>query len=403
MGISLGALAGGVASGMETGQRMLARKQTMDATRKQQEEQQAFKRDTDAADAAMRERLKGFEAEHQQAQPKAPAAYRTLGGTDSSMPDQSAVDQAPAAASPFRPNQQQLLAAAQTRTDKLFELGRHDAAVKQWAQDEGLRSQMRQQAVEQGAMAFKASGDIRPLLTGVYQTIDDGYDVGNIEKVNNPDPKAPASWNVERVHARTGEKEVKQIGADQVEGLIDFAMDPKKAAQYALMQKLAGYKADEQRQTNAARGTMTLDQIGKRNEGNMAVAEARGETARDVAQVRVDGTITAAKLRAASSGGKGQGGAAGVQSKTVLGDGRIVLHMRDGTSKVAAMEDGTPMSAIDYEKLVGSTANTVAKSLDGMTASPEKNRERARSLLPQQPAKTARPLGSGADYSKLWN
>lgn len=389
----LGALAGGFGNGLERSQRMQARQQGIDAEGRRLKDQEGLQRDTKAADAAMVERLKGFELEHQKAQPSAIGNYMTLGGTDSSMPDQTAVDQAPAAASLFRPSQQQLMQAAQARTNKLFELGRHDVAVKQWAQDEGLRAQMRKQAVEKGMLAFKAGGDIKPLLAGVYETLDDGFDLGNIERVNNPDPKAPPAWNVERVNARTGEKSVTKIGADQVDGLVQFAMDPVQAARYALMEKLAGYKGDQQRQTNAERGQMTLDQIGARGDSAVAVAETRNEGAKDVANIRVNGTISAAQIRAAAGGAKsgGKGGANGVQSKTELSDGRIALTMRDGTTRIATDDEGKPLTSLGYERLVGQTANTVGKSLDGLTATPEANRDRARKLLPK-PAPQRRAL-----------
>lgn len=395
----LGALAGGIAQGLERGQMMTQRQQQINANAKQQADNEKLQSDLAAADSAMTARLKGFEAEHAQSQPSAIKNYLTLGGSDGSMPDQTANDTPPAAATPFKPTEQHLLAAAQARTDKLFELGRHDQAVKQWAQDEGMRSQLRKQAVERGMLAYKASGDIKPLLTGVYQTIDDGNDLGNIEQVNNPDAKAPAAWNVERINQRTGEKTVQRVGADQIDGLVQFAMDPAQAARYSLMEKLAGFKGDQQRRTNDERGAMTLDQIGARSDGNLAVAGVRGETARDVAQIRVDGTISAAQIRAAAAGGRGVagGGANGVQSKTELSDGRIALTMRDGTIKIATGDDGKPLTSLGYEKLVGQTASTVGKSLDGLTATPEKNRDRARNMLPKPQA--SRSLGDSAPAS----
>lgn len=393
----LGALAGGVGQGVERGQIMMQRQQVIDANAKQQADNDKMKADMAAADAAMAERLKGFEAEHNKTQPSALKNYLTLGGTDSSMPDQVGNDAPVAAASPFRPNEQQLLQAAQARTDKLFQLGRHDVAVKQWAQDEGLRAQLRRQAVEKGTLAYKSTGDIRPLLTGVYQTIDDGHDISNIEQVNNPDPKAPAAWNVERTNTLTGEKRVQRIGADQIDGLVQFALDPQQAARYALMEKLAGFKAGEQRQTNAERGQMTLDQIGARGENARDVAEIRGEAARDVAGIRVDGTIRAAEIRAAAAGSKGgRGGADGVQSKTELADGRIALTMRDGSTRIAVGDDGKPLTSLSYERLVGSTAKTVSKSLDGLTATPEANQDRARKMLPK-PQAPRRPLADFGD------
>jgi len=384
----LGALASGVGQGLERGQMMTARQQSIDAEAKRAKDQEAEQQDIKAANDAMLERLRGFEDEHKQSQPSAMKNYLTLGGTDGSMPDQTGNDAPVQPAAPFKPSQQQILAAAQARTDKLFELGRHDVAVKQWAQDEGLRAQMRKQAVEKGMLAYKSNGDVKPLLTGVYETLDDGYDLGGVEPINNPDPKAPAAWNIERVNTRTGEKKVSKVTADQVEGLVQFAMDPAKAAQYSLMEKLAGFRGDQQRQTNIQRGEMTLDQIDRRNEGAADVAEIRGGATRDAARIRVDGTITAAKIRAGAAAGK-SGGSNGVQSRTELSDGRIALTMKDGSTRIAVDDEGNPLTSLSYEKLVGNTARTVSKSLDGLTATPEANQDRARNMLPK--AKTAAP------------
>lgn len=394
----LGAFAGGFSQGMERKQRMGLAQQDQDWQQEQrgrqrtlQDRDDAVNADLESANAAMRERLQEFQAEHGRSQGPGPRNNLTLGGSDGSMPDQTGNDTPSAMPAAFRPTEEQLLAAAQARTNELFKRGRHDQAVKQWVQDEGLRGQLRKQAAERGLIAYKSTGDIAPLLTGVYKHLDDGYELDGVEPVNNPDPKAPRAWSVQRRHSVTGETKQDKIGADQVDGLIQFALDPAQAAKYSLMEKLAGFKGDQQRATNRERGELTLDQIDRRNEGAQAVAETRGTTAREVAQIRVDGQVTAAKLREASGGKGGKGGATGVQSKTILGDGRILLHMRDGSNKVATDDDGKPLSAIEFEKLVGSTASTVGKSLDGLTASPEQNRDRARALLPKPPG--GRSLG----------
>lgn len=391
----LGALAGGISRGIGDGQRLAADREELNWRNEQrgrqrtlQQRDDALNADLEAANAAMRQRLQAFQEDHGRTAGPGPRNNLTLGGSDSSMPDQTANDTPSAAPSPFRPSEEQLLDAAKARTDYLFSRGRHDVAVKQWVQDEGLRAQMRKQAAERGLLAFKSTGDVAPLLTGVYKHLDDGYELDGVEPVNNPDPQAPRAWTIQRRNTATGETKTNRIGADQVEGLIQFAMDPVQAARYSLMEKLAAVRGDQQRATNRERGDLTLEQIDARNGGALAVAEARGEVARDVARTRVDGAIKAAEIRAAAAGGKGgPGGTGGNIAKTeTLADGRILLLMRNGQQRIATDDNGKPLTSLQYEKLVGSTASTVGKSLDGLTATPEVNRDRARKLLPQPPA-----------------
>jgi hypothetical protein len=397
----LGAIAGGLSRGLADGQRLAGDMEDRAYQRDQrlrqrtlQDRDDALNADLEAANAAMRERLQGFASEHSRTQGPGPRNNLLLGGTDGSMPDQTANDTPSAAPAGFRPTEEQLLDAAQARTNTLFARGRHDAAVKQWVQDEGLRGQLRKQAAQRGLLAYKSTGDIAPLLSGIYKHLDDGYELSGVEPVNNPDPKAPRSWTVQRRNTVTGETKTDRIGADEVDGLIQFALDPVQAAKYSLMEKLAGFKGDQQRETNRERGELTLDQIERRNEGAMAVAETRGDAARDVAKIRVDGTITAAKIRAAAGGGSGgKGGTGGNIAKTQnLSDGRVLLIMRDGSQRIATDDNGKALTSLEFEKLVGSTAKTVGKSLDGLTATPEANQERARKLLPKQPASGAKRL-----------
>lgn len=386
----LGALAGGFAQGMERKQRMEANQQALDANRRRADDEEALRRDLRSADQAMGERLRGFELEHQQSQSPVNRAL-TLGGTDSSMPDQTALDQAPAM-SPFRPNQQQLLDAAQARTDKLFALGRHDQAVKQWAQDEGLRAQMRKQAVEKGMLAFKASGDITPLLSGVYGTIDDGYDLGGVQPVNNPDPKAPRAWDVERVNRLTGERSTQRINEGEVDGLMQFALDPQQAARYALMEKLAGYRAEQQRQTNSDKHDDRMEEIGLSNDGRVDVAKLAAASREQVAKMNFDGRIRVAEIRGAGGGKGGASGTAGNVARTVnLADGRVLLIMRNGDQRIASGDDGKPLTSLEYQRLIGQTASAVGKSVDGMTATPEENFARAEKILPKPPPANPSP------------
>lgn len=397
----LGSLASGVANGLATGQQIAIqrdeanwRNEQRDYQRDQMKRDESLRKDTDEANRAMMETLKGFESEA--AKSSDPLNnYLRLGGTDTSMPDQSGIDSAPTRGK-FVPNRQQLLAAAQARTNKLFELGRHDLAAQQWVKDEGLRSQMRKAAVQEGMSALQSTGDVTPLLKGVYSTIDDGYDLDGVEPVNNHDPKAPKAWDVRRRNSRTGEERVNRLTADQVDSLVQFAMDPVQAARYSLMEKLAGYRGDQQRQTNAERHEDRMEEIGKTQDGRIDLEKLRGASREQVARMNFDGRIRVAEIRGASgSRSGGSGGTGGNVARTVnLADGRVLLIMRNGDQRIASDDSGQPLTSLEYERLVGQTAGTVAKSLDGLTATPEANRKRASDMLPKPPAR--KTLGDAA-------
>jgi hypothetical protein len=390
----LGALAGGVATGLERGERLAQDRQTRELRQRAIDEQEKVRRDLQAADQAMADRLKEFQ---QQAGANADPVqqFNRLGGTDSSMPDQAAIDAAPAA-QPWRPDNRQLMAAAQARTDKLFELGRHDAAVKQWAQDEGLRAQIRKRAAVEGMTAFKTSGDPRALLDGLYSAIDDDHDLADVKPITSLDPKAPPSWRVERVNRRTGERKSDVLSSDDIQGVVDFALNPEQAARYSLMEKLAGFRGEQTRQTNDAKHSNRLDEIQLQNDGRYDVAALQAASREQVAQLNFDGRIRVAELRG-SGGSKGGGGSnsAGNVARTVnLADGRVLLIMRNGDQRIAADDNGNPLTSLEFEKVVGQTANTVGKSLEGLTSSPEAVRERAKGMLPKQPpAAPPRTLG----------
>lgn len=389
----LGSLAMGLSRGLADGQQLAAQREELDWRRSQREREQRRQSeedrllsDTRAADQAMMDTMAGFrkQAESQQSGPE---NYLRNGGSDGSLPDQGAIDAAPAA-QPWRPNEQQLLAAAQARTNRLFELGRHDLAAKQWIQDEGLRAQMRKSAVQQGVQAFKATGDVEPLLRNVYSTIDDGYDLDGVQKVNNQDPKAPVAWDVQRRNQRTGETKTSRITADQVDGLMQFAMDPVQAARYSLMEKLAGYRGDEQRRTNAEKA-----------EQRSELEDKKIDAATKIKQMSLDGAITVAQIRASAAGQRGLASAGGKGNgvlKTITADdGSQIMIFRNGDRKLITDDDGNPVRGIDYQKLINRTADAVGKSVEGLTATPEANRKRAEAMLPGA-GKPRRSLGDAA-------
>lgn len=218
--------------------------------------------DMKAANQAGAERLASFAPK-----PDPVGHYLKLGGTDSSMPDQTAIDQAPKA-EPFRPTQQHLLAAAQARTDKLFELGRHEQAVQQWAKDEQMRGLMRRQAAERGVASYKASGDPTELLKGVYDTIDDGWDFKGVTPSKGLD--GSVRYRVERVNPRTGAVEDHELAAGEIDGLIGFALDPVQAAQYALKEKLAQFEAGQKQATERVKGEEDRKTAGTKHSFSLA-------------------------------------------------------------------------------------------------------------------------------------
>lgn len=325
----LGALAGGVANGLERGERLAGDRQRREANQRVIDEQEKVRRDMEAADQAMAGQLREFQAQAPSADPV--AQFNRLGGTDESLPDQSAIDAAPAA-QPWRPDTRQLLAAAQARTDKLFELGRHDAAVKQWAQDEGLRAQLRRRAAADGMAAFQASGDPKPLLDGLYSTIDDGYDLADVRPSKFLDPAAPPSWQVERVNSRTGERKTNVLTAPDIQRLVEFASNPEQAARYALMEKLQGFTAAQRRAINDAAHEQRLKEIEARNEGELGVA---GLTARS----RIRAAEIGAEARQISAQGRTKDDElAALRERRLAGQAAL----SDAAKRLKAFEDANP-------------------------------------------------------------
>jgi hypothetical protein len=360
----LGAFANGLAGGLQRGQQINLASQQMERQKKSDDQADALQRDLTAANRAGSDYLSALRAEHEKAN----------------------------AGQPWQPTNEQILAAGQARTNKLFELGRTDAALKQWSQDEGLRAGLRRRAVEQGMLDYRASGDPTSLLKGVYSHIDDGWDIDGVTTSKGLD--GSVRFNVSRRNQRTGATDTHTLEPKHIDGIAQFAMDPEQAAKYALMEKLAGYKVDRAIEAGGKKHEQTMEQIGARAEGNLAVAETRADAARDVANTRATATVTAAQIRGAAKGG-GKDAGSTVQRTIVQDDGSVVAIMKDGSRKVMTKDDGTPMRSIEAEKLVSSVSKEVGKSLDALGATPEKNRQRARDMLPKPPKQlTGLPAGA---------
>lgn len=393
---SLGSAAEGAVSGWQRGLRIREDNDQRAVERKRQAEADAIAKDMQTANQAAAERLNSFA-------PKADptANYMTLGGSDSSMPDQSAIDRAPKAA-PFRPTQEHLLRAAQARTDKLFELGRTDQAVQQWAKDEQLRGMMRKQAAERGMMSYKASGDPTELLKGVYGNLDDGWDISSV--VPSKDADGSAVYEVERVNQLTGKVQKTPITAEKLESLIAFSLDPVQAAQYSLKEKLAAFEQAQKQGTERVKGEELRKTLGDRIEGNKDVAEIRAGATLGAANVRAKATTSAAATRAGASGGAG--GGPRIQRTLVDSDGYVTGVFKDGTTKRLVI-DGKPVRSGEWAKRVDSMANAMGRGLGGVGKTPAELRLAAEETMLGSESRATPPFAPAAksgnkDFSALW-
>lgn len=401
----IGALADGISQGLTLSRDLKMRDQHIEQQRLQMEKQAALDADMKAANEAAAARAKAFQTEHEQQYRGLGAAMR-YGGSDGSLTDAGAarLDGQPVPA--FQPTKRQMLAVAEARTNELMKRGRMNEAMQLWTQDEGMRAQLRQQAAQVGLQKFKTTGDPTDLLKGVYENIDDGWDM----KAVIPGPETQDGvriFGVERVNQFTGEKRVDEVRSDGIEELVMQAMDPKTAAEYSMRSKLEALKGAEARRTNADRHKLTMKEIAARGENSLTLQDAKTEGAielqglkneamLDGKRITVDGAITAAKIRAAGGGAGGAGGTANrVQRTLTLDNGQVMVVMKDGTNKILTGDDGKPVRGLDAEKLVASLTRDISKTMEGAMKPYGENRETAKGLMPRPPAAPAKqPLSS---------
>lgn len=273
---ALGGVAAGLNSGMET-ERRNKRQDTEDAfvagqrTRllKQQgledaSMQRGAANDQQALGAAT-EYVNGLRTEHansqQQAQQQASPVnnYLTNGGTDGSMPDQAAIDTAPApapAAQPFSLTPMQKVQAAQIHADKLLELeGPTKRWAETWAMAEKPRQELRAQAYAAGMAKLQATGDPTDLIKGMDSGLNDSWNVTDVQPVTGLD--GAKSYRIKTKNRLTGKTDETTRTIDDIVGAAQWANDPKNAAHYSFEQQLAAYKELQQRMTDSSKAGET--------------------------------------------------------------------------------------------------------------------------------------------------
>jgi len=373
----LGAVAGGFSRGMMMGQDYAARRQAMNwqaeqmqRERKRLAEEDAARQDLMAANAAGMKVIKGYRDayDQQNADPQAGIAAGLAG------------QQAPAPVAPFKPSQDQIMEAAQARTDHLFAVGRTDLAVQHWIQDEQLRRGLREQSIQKGLMAYQASGDPSGLIKDVYKNINDGWDITDVKAQRNVD--GTPSWVITRQRQTPGPDkkpvvDTKTITPDQIEGLTQWALDPKAAAQYALQSKAEAWKAteaekksqrDQQKaiELEAERGRQARQTETQRAGSAVGLERVKGEEARKTAAAK-------AKLPGAAGSNK-------IHSVGVDAEGYKIATYADGTTERLTI-NGQPVRSNEWATRVDRVAADLGKSLEGAGKKPAELRDQAEQLL----------------------
>lgn len=393
----LGALADGISQGLVAGEQLGSIREARARQKKADAEAERVK----ALDMEAQSEAVNVLEQRKQAATQGQGAmnqYLTLGGTDSSMPDQGAIDTAKPMP-PWQPSLEDKIAVSGAYTNALFRQGRVEEGLKRMIADDQRIAPLRKQAIQHGLQVFKTSGDPAALFEAYNKLMPDGMDI-ELENTTKTEDGKPLYVTRLR-NTITGKGEPVTMNAEDIEAAAMMGMDPQAAIRHSFALRKTAFEGEQDRKTNESKHKGTLEEIDRRNEGSAYTAEVRAGASTENTRIRVQGTITAAKIRGSGGGGlRGKGGAASDYfAPRVGGDGRMIaVHKKTGVGKVVTDEDGKPYSAIEYERLVNSTAGQVAKSREGERAQPEANRERAREMLPQPP----KPGLSGKDYSNLW-
>lgn len=286
---------GSIAGGAMAGQNYLDRKAASDSDRAWQGEvrgrQRADWERQDSDTAAMTDANK--------------AAANVIGGHRTEWQKQQpgpSMDGSPVNATPFRPNEDMILDAAQARTDSLFAAGKYEAAAQQFGKDEALRAQYRQKAYQNGVTRFQSTGDPTDLIKGLDKGLNDGWTVQNVEPVQGLDGKK--SFRITSLNRITGKTEDAVRSPEEIMALANRLTDHAGAAKLSFGMQLAAHKeageqdttrlkATEERTTDQAKSKLKLGEISaqgletRRNEGARGVEDRR--------TVKTRGAIDAAK------------------------------------------------------------------------------------------------------------
>ncbi len=396
----LGSLAEGISRGLVLNKQLKLQDMQLQRQKKADDEAAAAEADMRAADDAARRAYKELQDKHNQQYRGADAGMK-YGGSDGSLTD-AGVARLEQPVPAFRPDPNQLLRVAEVRTDELMKRGRYDQARKLWEQDEAMRRQLREDALRKNYRAFKAGGDPTPLIKGVYDNVDDNWDLGEVI----PGPETHGGdriFGVTRVNRVTGEKRTDELRESELEKELMRAMDPKLAAEYAWREKETDYRANKDRETAKFKHGLTLAEINARgeaaqslqdskNEGAYEIQLLRNDGARENAKIRVQGSISLAQLRGGSGGsssGRGGGGSAASEyyAPRESADGTMVaVHKQTGIGKVVTDEQGRPMIGLGQQRLLASMTRDVGKTLEGGMKTYSQQRDTAQQVLPKPPA-----------------
>lgn len=237
----LGAFAGGATRGLQAGQDMAAQQQRMgllDAAEQRLRKQDARLDALDADNAAARD---AGVMVIKQAQSDFEKQWKNAGKEQAGPTMDGGL--VPTNAKPmFVPDDKVRLKALQASTDELFRRGRLDEAAKAWSVAEAKRAQMRGAAAQNVLSAMQMGADVKPALTEYYDTVDNGFDLADVQTVQGPDGKPAFALSLK--NRKTGEvSPPAPVSAEQMQqDILRSVTDPATFAKQVLEQKLVEAK-----------------------------------------------------------------------------------------------------------------------------------------------------------------
>jgi hypothetical protein len=288
------------------------------AWRAQQGREQKKMAVLDAGDVAASDYLRQLQSQHD-AQQSAAAEEAMAAGTQFTP-------------TPWKPTQEHMLRASERKTNFLLENGRVDEWQQQWIRDENMRAALRKKYGQEGLAHFKATQDPTRLLKGVYDNVDDGYELGEVKPVRGPLRDGKPLWEIQRRKiGGNGDVESVFMDAGEIEATAHDMIDPTKAVAYSIQQKLQSEKS-----------AANLEQLLARLASGERVAGVRADASKEVAKTGADGRVKVAAIRGPSSGGGGGGSGGGGNwrnSPLVIAlDKQRVINSNDITSLTKRLE-----------------------------------------------------------------